>query len=189
MTVSICENLKTSRIIRNESIYEVINEIRTGRYSKEKVELARSYGKGTSEYDAIKETVCTFTPNGSFLFSRRLRNLQKLSGFIYLDLDEYIDPNYLKKCPFIYSYWRSFSGIGVGALAKVNGLTTSNFNETWMGINYFLEQYDIKIDPNCKDITRQNVISFYPDIYLNESCTTFDFYYRQEKFDFGPSSF
>jgi hypothetical protein len=174
MIVSICKNLKTSRIIRNESIYEVINGIRTGSYSKEKVELARFYGKGTSEYDAIKETVCTFTPNGSFFYSRRLRNLQKLSGFIYLDLDENIDPNYLKKFQFIYSYWRSFGGTGFGVLAKVNGLTPSNFNETWMGINYFLEQYDIKIDPNCKDITRQNVISFDPNIYINESCTPFD---------------
>jgi len=174
MTVSLCQNLKTSKIIRNESIYEIISGIRTGSYSKEKVELARSYGKGTPEYNAIKETVYTFTPNGSFFFSRRLRNLQKLSGFIYLDLDENIDPNYLKKCPFIYSCWRSFSGIGVGALAKVNGLTTNNFNETWMGINFFLEQYDIKIDPSCKDITRQNVISFDPDIYINESCTPFD---------------
>ena len=96
--------------------------------------------------------------------------LEEPSGFIYIDIDNNNhDINFLKQDEYIYSCWRSLSDTGVGALVKVNGITAQNFKECWRYLENYFRGYGITIDQQTNDITRQNVISFDPDIYINEN--------------------
>jgi hypothetical protein len=172
MNVSLCENIKKSQITGSDTINGILEKIQKGETEK-LTELARSYGKHSLEYDKIKCQVPTFTPNASFSQRRDLMHLQEPSGFIYIDLDDYHDINFLKQDEYIYSCWKSLSGIGIGALVKVNGITKQNFKGCWSYLYNYFKEYGITIDKQTCDITRQNVISFDPDIYINENAASF----------------
>jgi hypothetical protein len=171
MKVSLCQNIKKSQITGYDTISGILNKIQTGETEK-LTELARSYGKHSSEYDKIKCQVPTFTPNARFSQRRDLKYLQEPSGFIYIDLDDYHDINFLKQDEYIYSCWRSLSGIGIGALVKVDGITIQNFKGCWSYLFNYFKEYGITIDKQTCDITRQNVISFDPDIYINKNAAS-----------------
>ncbi len=169
MKVSLCENLKKSEIIAEESIDNVLLMIKNG-YTKYFIDQARFYGKGTKEYNSVKIQIPTYTPNATFYISRMLRFLQNPSGFIYLDFDDSKNIQSLKGFPYIYSCWKSVSGEGYGALAKINGINPKNFKDCWDYIARQLKTNHLKPDKQTCDITRQNVISYDPDIYLNMNC-------------------
>ena len=171
MTVSLCQNIKKSQITGYDTIDGILNKIKNGE-TERLTELARSYGKQSLEYNKIKFQVPTFTPNARFSQRRDLKYLEEPSGFIYIDLDDYHDINFLKQDEYIYSCWRSLSGIGIGALVKVNGITAQNFKGCWSYLYNYFKGYGITIDKQTCDITRQNVISFDPDIYINENATS-----------------
>jgi hypothetical protein len=169
MYVSLCQNIKKSEIIGYETITGILEKIKNGA-TKDLVEEARSFGKGTEEFQKIKEKIPTFTPNASFTNKRKLEYLHQLTGFIYLDLDEYDDLQPLKNNSYVYAIWKSISGNGYGALAKVEGVTTQNFKQCWKYIASCLKGQNIALDPQTSDITRQNVLSYDPGIYINEGC-------------------
>lgn len=171
MNVSLCENIKKSQITGYDTIDCILKKIRKGE-TQLLTELARSYGKHSIEYDRIKFQIPTFTPNASFSTKRELKYLKELSGFIYIDLDDYSDINFLKQDKYIYSCWKSLSGTGVGALVKVNGITAQNFKDCWTYLSNYFKGYGITIDKQTSDITRQNVISFDPDIYINKNSSS-----------------
>jgi hypothetical protein len=171
MNVSLCQSIKKSQITGYDTISGILKKIQKGE-TQRLTELARSYGKHSVEYNKIKCQVQTFTPNASFSQRRDLMHLQEPSGFIYIDLDDYQDINFLKRNEYIYSCWRSLSGIGIGGLVKVNGITAQNFKDCWSYLFNYFRGYGITIDKQTCDITRQNVISFDPDIYINENAAS-----------------
>ncbi len=158
-------------ITGSDTINGILEKIQKGE-TENQTELARSFGKHSLEYDRIKFQIPTFTPNASFSFKRELKYLKEPSGFIYIDLDDYHDINFLKQDEYIYSCWKSLSGIGIGALVKVDGITAQNFKGCWSYLYNYFKGYGITIDKQTCDITRQNVISFDPDIYINENATS-----------------
>ena len=182
MEVSLCENITKSQITGYDTINGILNKIRMGETEilvEHARSLARSHGKRSPEYNEIKVQIPTFTPNASFSLRRDLKYLEEPSGFIYIDLDDYSDINFLKQDinilkqdKYIYSCWKSLSGIGVGALVKVNGITAQNFKDCWTYLSNYFKSYGISVDKQTNDITRQNVISFDPDIYINENATS-----------------
>jgi hypothetical protein len=169
MYVSLCPNIKQSEIVGYDSIPGILLKIKNGA-TKDLVEEARHFGKGTEDFQKIKEMILTFTPNASFTTKRKLENLDQLTGFIYLDVDSCDNLQPLKDSCYVYAVWKSISGNGYGALAKVEGLTTQNFKLCWKHIASCLKEQNITLDPQTSDITRQNVLSFDPDIYINEEC-------------------
>lgn len=171
MTVSLCQNIKKSQITGYDTINRILEKIQKGE-TENLTELARSYGKHSLEYDNIKFQIPTFTPNARFSLRRDLKYLEEPSGFIYIDLDDYHDINFLKRDKYIYSCWMSLSGIGIGALVKVNGITAQNFKHCWSYLFNYFKSYGITIDKQTCDITRQNVISFDPNIYVNENAVS-----------------
>jgi hypothetical protein len=173
MIVSLCPNIKSSQITGYDSIDGVIKKIRTGE-TQVYTNHARKYGKHSLEYEKIKYQVPTFTPNASFSHKRELSQLKDPSGFIYLDIDEFSDIDYLKNDNHIYSCWKSFSGTGIGALVQVPGITIQNFKQTWRGISEYYSSMGIQIDRQTCDITRQNVISYDPNIHVNKDSIAFD---------------
>lgn len=67
-------------------------------------------------------------------------------------------------------FWKSFSGEGYGLLVKVNDLNLYNYSSVWKYLDEYFKKKNIPIDPQAKDISRQNVISYDPYLYTNTSC-------------------
>jgi hypothetical protein len=150
-------------------IPSVLDMIRQEKYKAEILD-ARQYGKGHETFEQIKKTIPTFSPNGTFHQTRAQKNIQTLSGMVYLDIDRPVEPIIFHQIPWIYSCWKSFGGIGYGLLACVSGLSKDNFNSTWIYLSEFFNMINIQVDKHSKDISRQCVISYDPDIYINPSC-------------------
>lgn len=171
MNISLFENIKKSKVIGLDTIDGIIEKIRNGE-TRTLTSIARTFGKHSPEYEKVKFQVPTFTPNASFNPCRNQKYLVEPSGFIYLDFDEFDDFNFLISDQFIYSAWKSLSGTGFGALVKVSGITAQNFKECWNYLSNYFKGYGIIVDPQTCDITRQNVISFDPDIYINKNASS-----------------
>jgi hypothetical protein len=166
MLTNIFTNIRSPYVQSITEIPDVLHDIKTGRYQHQITE-ARSYGKGHKEFEKIKSIVPTFSPNGCFYEKRSTSNLVSLSGFIYIDIDNYSDKESLYHLPFVYSVWRSFSGTGLGVLVSISGLTEKTFQQSWTYLNDQFSKLNIEIDPQAKDIARQCIISFDPEIYIN----------------------
>jgi len=166
LQTNIFQNVKTPYVLSTTDIPTVLNHIKQGTY-KEKIRESRIHGKGHPIFEKNKSETPTFTPNGTFTKKRSLDNLESLTGLIYLDIDHETDRMKIHDLPFIYSYWKSFSGIGYGLLVSISGLTQDNFRSSWSYLNDYFGKMDINLDPHSKDISRQCVISYDPDIYIN----------------------
>jgi hypothetical protein len=165
---NIFPNVKTPQVISTAGISTVLNHIKVGTF-KDKIIESRIYGKGHPIFEQNKTLTPTFTPNGTFTKRRSVGTIENLTGLIYLDIDHEIDVKKLHALQFVYSFWKSFSGNGYGLLVSVSGLKKDNFKSSWSYLsNYFLG-LDITIDPHTKDISRQCVISYDPDIYINHN--------------------
>lgn len=126
--------------------------------------------RSASNYSSIKKTLLSVTWAGVFPEQRNLTNLVNLSGLMYFDIDEDIDKSLLYEIPEVYAAWSSLSGKGVGFLIKVKGLNTTNYNSTYKA---FCEKYEFNFD-SLPDWTRLNIISYDPDIHINENCDEFE---------------
>lgn len=169
MKTNIFKNLKTPFVQSETDIDSIISKIKNG-YTKKNVQLARQFEKGNPIYEQIKNETPTFSPNASFYGKRSSTKIKSMTGMIYLDFDEIINPKELQSIPYIYAYWQSFGGLGYGALASIINLTPDNFKEVWLSLEEYFKNKGIMIDVRTKDITRQNVISYDPDLYINPAC-------------------
>lgn len=166
MLTNIFPTLKIPYVQTVTNIPFVLNLIKTG-FTKEKVCEARPYGKEHSIFKEIKRQVPTFTPNGSFNKYRCTKNIQSITGLIYMDVDDDTSPDFFHQLPFVHSCWRSFSGKRLTVLVSVSGLTIELFTHSWTYLYNHFTDLNIKIDKKTKDICRQCIISFDPDIYIN----------------------
>lgn len=169
MKTSCFENLKKTKVKGYESIDSVLDKISNG-YTRQTVLPARNAGRGTKLYNKLKASTPTWTPNASFAEIRKKRNIKNLTGYIYLDIDDPAHLNAIKSIPFVYAAWESFSGDGYGILVKVNNLGLYNFHSVWAYLKEDFADRNINVDPQTKDITRQNVISYDPNLYHNPKC-------------------
>lgn len=163
---SVFKNVRTKSVDSVSNIETILGYIKEGKY-KDEILVSRTFGKGHELFDKIKTSVPTFTPNALFFNERNLDHLQSLTGYIYLDIDSKIDPEILNNECFIYSYWKSFSGNGYGLLIPISGLTIEYFKSTWSFLKDYFDERGVVIDPHSSDITRQCVVSYDPDIFIN----------------------
>jgi len=161
--------MKSSHVMQEQDINVIIELIKTNPNHKQIIQ-ARQHGKGSELYETIKFEQPTFSPNACFSGKRSSKHIKSLTGLIYLDFDKSINPSIFKSIPFIFASWISFGGDGHGVLVSVKDLTTSNFNSVWHFLSNYFKKLNLTVDPLTKDITRQNVISYDPDIYLNLNC-------------------
>ena len=166
MITNIFEHVESPYVQTVTDIPTVLNHIKTG-LTKEKVCEGRLYQKGDIQYDEIKHQVLTFTPNGSFKKYRCKENLQSLTGLVYLDIDDDTPPEYFHQLAFVQSCWRSFGGKGLSVLVSVSGLTVESFTHSWTYFYDHFKELKVKVDIQTKDLSRQCLISFDPDIYIN----------------------
>jgi len=164
-------------IVQSEitSIDAFISQISFGKWQKQVDEI-----RAQSDKNAIKKLKILLpcvTPSGTFS-ERKENGLIKHSGFICIDVDHVAnyDEEFKKISQDEYTYcaFRSCSGKGFAVFIKIN---SGRHLDSFLGIEqYYLEKYNIIIDPACKNVSRGRAVSFDPNIYVNEKSSTFKKY-------------
>ena len=173
MKVNEFKNVKTPKVTNELTVDDVLLMIKNG-YCKEKVMAARKLDKSNPLFKKIKENTPTWSPNACFHHRRGSSDIKELSNVIYIDIDEEISFKLINNVPYIYAAWKSFSGNGYGLLFKYHNLTINNFKNAWLFASELCEAYGVTVDKQTSDITRQNIISSDPDIYINDEYESID---------------
>lgn len=142
-------------------------------------------------YSHVKSTqLQVVTWNGYFDGRRRKSNIIGVSGYIYCDIDSfdhligeeagYGIENIEQAIDYVFSIltdngfsfikavWRSVSGSGFGFLVKTDNLTVENFKSTWFALRDLFASRGLELDEATKDITRVNVISYDPEVFIRD---------------------
>lgn len=102
--------------------------------------------------------------------SRSDANIKDLNGFIVIDIDNQINED-LKNDKYSAIVHLSFGGDGMCVFVRIN---PDKFLDSFNGLaQYYLENYNITIDPSCKNPSRIRYISYDPDIFVNEKSLKF----------------
>lgn len=137
---------------------------------KSTVELARRFGKGTLQYETIKESKvpCVVL---NFLHSKGYVNgttAHKPTGYLYLDVDNNLDIPL--NSPHIAAYWKSLSGTGYSIVVAAQGLTKNNVKTATREVAEIL---DIPLDTAAISIDRLTCISYDPNAYYNANAVSY----------------
>lgn len=169
---SLFKNIKSPTPIEQIDIYEFIDTVKSpDSYTKSKILKARElklHGK-EQEYNRVKSSIPCYTLNFSFTNRKSNKNIDKATGVIYIDVDN--ETNIDLSNPLIFASWHSLSGKGRGVLVKVNGLSISNFKDTYKDIS---KKLGIKSDIRASKATQYTVLSYDPNIYVNNNSTTWE---------------
>ena len=142
--------------------------------SRKKVEELRS--KTTKEEkDVLKRFLPVIVFSGEFT-TRNNKGCVKQSKKIVLDIDKIKGgtenvKNKIIQLPWVESCFVSPSGDGLKVVVK---LSTENHLGHYLKLESLFEnEYGIKIDKSCKDLSRACFESYDPDIYVNMNCDEF----------------
>lgn len=164
------KNCKKSTVVSTVDVNEILEWIGNGGVSKNLILDAREIGKDSVKFDGMKMQVPTFTTNATFDGLRKKEFYQKSTGMLYIDVDGSTDIDLSNE--LIYASWKSISGTGRGIMVSMDGITPDNIKPVYREVSNLLgieEQYR---DYSCGDITRQTVLSYDNDIYINNKSTT-----------------
>ena len=115
------------------------------------------------------------TPSGTFDY-RNFKGLINHSGLLQIDIDskdnDDINIDEISADPYVYAIHQSISGNGGYALyIKIE---PERHFDAFLGLEkYFANEYQIVIDPACKDITRMRFVSHDPDAVIIQGAKTF----------------
>lgn len=143
-----------------------------------KIEELRQFNKGTEQYNNIKSSLPTFYFNCRYktpLVSPS--NIFDLTNDIYLDIDDIpsedellLKQKQISLLPFVKACYKSCGGKGLGIIVSIKEgiITLDNFKAVfdYMNATYF----NMELDTNITNITRQNSISFDPNAFINLNC-------------------
>lgn len=141
------------------------------------------YGKG-NEYKAIKTSAPLITGSCVMRAGEKLeKNIEYMNGFLLIDIDVEITDQQvqaIKQDKFTHISHLSFGGKGYCNFVKIDN--TKDFNGIFNALGqYYLDNFNIKIDPSCRNINRLRFASYDPDIYINEKSNIFKTVKREKK--------
>lgn len=169
------------RIIYKEktpiTLGQILELVKNGGSFKETIQEIRTTVDETNK-SSLKKTLPAVTISGQFSISRTLNDLINHSGFIHIDFDkvENLDKSMelLKKDPFSFSVFLSPSGNGIKVLVKISNNKYEHSKCFKSLEKYYHKEYNLTIDPLCKDITRAMFLSYDPNIFVNEDSEVFE---------------
>lgn len=170
LTINKFRNCKSPNVSKDVTIEEFFNMILTGdTINTEIIQEIRTLGKQSDTYKRIKESqLPTFRFNFLFKIKANNHNVIKPTGLIYIDVDDSIDIDLSNN--LIYATWRSLSNTGRGILVKVDGLTLSNFSDTYISVG---KELGLDVDAGAAKATQQTVLSYDPNLFINNNSITF----------------
>lgn len=181
MNVSIFKQIKDTSGGHEVDIMDVFDGIISGHWM-EHVERVRNADDKKTQRE-IKKTVPYFTPSGTFQH-RRDDGLIQHSGILAIDIDDLDDPKDVKSWlaldRFSWFTCESISGNGLVVFVKIDAdkhLESFQYLE-----KYYWQNYELKIDQSCKDISRPRFVTFDPDGVFNQSAERLSFT-KEKSFD------
>lgn len=169
------------RIIYKENtpitLGQILELVKNGGAFKETVQEIRTTVDETNK-SSLKKTLPAVTISGQFNIKRTLNELINHSGFIHIDFDkvENLEKSMelLKKDPFSFSVFLSPSGNGIKVLVKISN-NKNEHSKCFKSLEiYYHKEYNLTIDPLCKDISRAMFLSYDPNIFINENSEVFE---------------
>lgn len=161
----------------------VINEIQSNFYKNQIIQL-RKLEYGSREYNdaKVKSKLPCITPHGTFTNYLTTGNLESFSGYLYFDIDQktiqgdvdlYRDYVLGQYGDIITVLGKSISGEGLFFYVRIFNpeiLSPGNFKEVH---RYFREEVfkNITLDSNAAKLTQQQIISYDPELYINDDCS------------------
>lgn len=182
---NIITNVKNRGIIDNITLEELVHHLKNPSVIHKKiVDKARSLGKDSKQYEAIKKAVPCFVPNYNHNKYIKTDTIEKSTGFIYIDIDYELDINF-SEFSFIAASWKSLSGVGSGILIALDNYDKLNTDLKTMRavINSVCETLDIMPDKAAVSRDRLNVMSYDYDTYYNPNFTRFNTSFVESKED------
>lgn len=156
----------------------VLKNIQSDKY-KVFIEKARSLSDAET-YRSFKQKLPSVTFGGTFNPKREKATIQTPTGFIIPDLDHLDDVEYyfdlLKMDENIWFAFRSPSGEGIKCGMRATGIKSDEDHKKLFESveKYFIETYQLKIDPACKDISRLTFVSYDPELFINPNPSYFN---------------
>lgn len=152
------------------TIDDFIEGIRSGRWKAE-VEAIQSCQDPNERKKLKKETASAVTVSGTFIH-RKEDNLQKHSGFICIDFDDFDFSKYndIMLDKYTYACFRSVSGLGLAVIVKISPAKHKESFDFLQG--YYFNTYGTVIDPLPRNVASLRFVSYDTQIFVNKKSKT-----------------
>ena len=176
-----------------QELNDILQDIQKGYWHKQVMEVralyppfhlkGEEYKAAKHKYQEAKKKLPNFTISGIFT---RCENdkLALFSGFIGIDFDGLDDVNstYAALANDVYTYalFKSVSGHGICVIVRVE---KGRFLDAFQSLEaYYMERYELLVDPSGKNLARRRYVSFDPDCeVVNADAPTFRTYLPKPK--------
>lgn len=179
------------------SILEALKMIRTGLFKTEIKKIRSTSDKNIRT--VLKKQLGWFTFSGTFKYHSD-EKLIKHSSLICIDIDHVADYDATFKLicedQLTYAAFRSPSGDGIKIIIRtsVSPLDTFNHGATFDAIKkYYIEKFNITIDPLCRNVSRACFVSYDENLFTNSDSkyfrSTFDDKEKSVNKNVDPTTF
>ena len=151
-----------------------IDTIKNGKY-QDVILGARAVKNDKAKYKEFKSQMPCIT--GSAIMNQGAKtesNILELNGLIVIDIDDKVDIETITKInsdKYTFVSHRSFGGDGVCVFVKINpNKFLESFNELGQ---YYWDNFNLTIDPSCKNKNRLRYFSYDPYLFYNENSKKF----------------
>ena len=192
--VSVFKCCKSKTVDETKSLGDIFNVIKTGGYIagcrnlKEYTEIGRKLlNEGNAPaYKVFKESrMPAIMTNALFEKGRKSTDPHSFQEvqYVMFDIDKIEDVELWledmhenpSKYDMFYAAYISLSGNGLHILVAVRGLTDENFKDCYKHIASEIEiHYNLNVDMSCCDIARLCILSYDPNIFINEQAEVWD---------------
>jgi hypothetical protein len=155
-------------------IQDYIDMVQKGTY-QDLILKARSVKNDDVKYKECKIKAPVIT--GSAVMkngNKTADNIEEMNGLIVIDIDDNVDLqllNQINQDKYTMLSHRSFGGDGICVFVKINpNKFLESFNEL---AQYYWDNFNVAIDPSCKNKNRLRFISYDPYLFLNENSKKF----------------
>lgn len=191
--VSLFKNCRSTAPVEDVEFLDVLHRIKGGYWQDEFFAyraILKKHGTNAPETKKAKEQLSCFIPSGRFNGGRKRANLAEHSGILNIDIDAKhnadIDLPGFRDTLFgdkhVYAGHLSVSGSGLSLYVKIN---PEKHVESFLAMErYFADEFQIIIDPACKDVTRLRFVGYDEELYINERAARWGKYEKKESVDF-----
>lgn len=192
--ITVFKCCKSKTVDETKSLDDIFNVIKTGGYIagcrnlEEYTEIGRKLlNEGNAPaYKVFKESrMPAIMTNALFEKGRKSTDPHSFQEvqYVMFDIDKIEDVELWledmhenpSKYDMFYAAYISLSGNGLHILVAVRGLTDENFKDCYKHIASEIEiHYHLSVDMTCCDIARLCILSYDPNIFINEQAEVWD---------------
>jgi len=169
------------------TVEEVLELVRSGFFMDQIKKLRKILETSEDQYRFEKKRLPAVTFSGLFGNKRSIESIKEYTSILSVDIDK-LDADTLSRHvrslsddKYTVAVWKTPSGNGLKVLYDleysseyVNADIEDQHSTAFLKLHgYLSEMYSIKIDTNCKDITRLSFLSSDMDLVLNSSYIPF----------------